>query len=254
MKMSAGIWIGILSGIVGVLIAIVAVINTAGSEGIYTGLTLLVVVGGVFYLIYKVFLKSLLNSSRLQKIGIPGKATILEVSDTGVTINENPQVKLKLEVQPNYGKKYTTETKALVSRINPGAFRAGMEVFVKIDPKNDQNVVIDNTSSAATTAQPNEKAIQEEIMRLQTEGQTIIATGKSARAIIKKYTWLGVNVNGANPYVELELEILPEFAASFSGKAKGVIAESSVPKYQPGKEIFVKYDYYDSSKVVIDHS
>lgn len=52
----------------------------------------------------------------------------------------------------------------------------------------------------------------------------------------------------------LELEILPEFAASFFGKAKGVIAEASVPKYQPGEEIFVKYDHYDSSKVVIDHS
>lgn len=181
----------------------------------------------------------------MQKIGIPGKATILEVRDTGITINENPQVKLKLEIQPKYGKKFTTETRALVSRINPGAFRAGMEVLVKIDPKNEQNVVIDNstsTSPVTTASQPNEKAIQEEIMRLQTEGQTIIATGKSARAIRKKYTWPGVNVNGANPYVELELEILPEFVASFSGKAKGVIAESSVPEYQPGKEIFVKYD------------
>jgi len=54
--------------------------------------------------------------------------------------------------------------------------------------------------------------------------------------------------------VELELEVLPENAASFSGKAKGVIAEASVPKYQPGQEIFVKYDLYDNSRVVIDHS
>lgn len=117
--MNAGIWIGIISGIVGLIIAFVAVINTAGSEGIYMGLGMLVVFGGMFYLIYRVFLKSLLNSTRLQKTGIPGKAIILEVSDTGVIINENPQVKLILEVQPNYGKKYIIETRALVSRINP---------------------------------------------------------------------------------------------------------------------------------------
>lgn len=79
-------------------------------------------------------------------------------------------------------------------------------------------------------------------------------TGRPARVIIKKYTWLGANVNGNNPYVELELEVLPENSSSFSSKARGVIAEASVPKYQPGKEIFVKYDLYDKSKVVIDHS
>jgi hypothetical protein len=54
--------------------------------------------------------------------------------------------------------------------------------------------------------------------------------------------------------VEIELEILPEHAASFSGKARAVIAETSVQKYQPGQEIFVKYDLYDNSRVVIDHS
>ena len=33
---------------------------------------------------------------------------------------------------------------------------------------------------------------------------------------------------------------------SFSGKTKGVIAEASIPKYQPGQEIYVKYDLYDN--------
>lgn len=254
-KMNAGIWMGIIGGIIGILAAFFAVITTAGTAGIYISIAMLLIFGGVFYLIYRMFLKPLLNAGRLQKSGISGKATILEVSDTGITINNSPQVKLKLEVKNSFGKKYTIETRALVSRLNPGAFKAGMEVPVKIDPKNEQNVVIDYAApTPVAAAHPDEKSIQEEIMRLQTEGQAISATGKSARAIIKKYTWLGVNVNGNNPYVELELEILPEYAASFSGKAKGVIAEASIPKYQPGQEIFVKYDLYDSSKVVIDHS
>jgi hypothetical protein len=61
-------------------------------------------------------------------------------------------------------------------------------------------------------------------------------------------------VNGNNPYAELELEVLPDLSPAFSAKTKGVIAETSIPKYQPGQEIFVKYDLYDSNKVVIDHS
>jgi len=254
-KMNAGIWIGIVGGIIGILAAFFAVTTTAGSAGMGIGIGMLLVFAGVFFLIYKTFLKPLLNTSRLQKTGIPGKATILEVNDTGVTINNSPQVKLKLELKNSFGQKYTTETRALVSRLNPGAFRAGMELAVKIDPKNETNVVIDYTGqSAVSSTQHNEAALQAQLMQEQQEGQAIAATGKSARAIIKKYTWLGVNVNGNNPYVELELEILPEHSSSFSGKTKGVIAEASIPKYQPGQEIFVKYDYYDNSKVVIDHS
>jgi len=88
----------------------------------------------------------------------------------------------------------------------------------------------------------------------QKDNETISLSGRPARAIIKKYTWLGAYVNGNNPYVELELEVLPENAVAFGGKAKGVIAEASVSKYQPGHEVFVKYDLYDNSKVVIDHS
>ena len=34
------------------------------------------------------FFKSMINVNRLQKTGLPGKAKILEVRDTGITINE----------------------------------------------------------------------------------------------------------------------------------------------------------------------
>lgn len=255
--MNTGAWIGIIGGIIGLLAGVVAVIAIAGQQGIYFGIGMLILFGGVFYLIFRVFFKPMINANRLQKTGIPGTARILEVRDTGVTINNNPQVKLLLEVRNSFGQKYTTQCRVLVSRINPGAYQPGMEVAVKIDPKNEQNVVIDfsdNTTTTSSFAQPNEPVIQAEILKMQEENQALLLTGKPARAIIKKYTWLGVNVNGNNPYAELEIEVLPEHSSSFSAKTKGVIAEASVPKYQPGKEIFVKYDLYDNSKVVIDHS
>jgi len=259
MKMNAGIWIGIIGGLIGLIAGITAVVATAGSMGIYMGAGMLLLFGGMFYLFYRLFFKPMINAGRLQKTGIPGKARILEVKDTGVTINNNPQVKLVLEVKNSFGQKYTTQCRVLVSRINPGAYLPGMEVPVKIDPKNEMNVVLDfsgntSTSSAAASSQPNEAALRAELEQMQKDNEAISASGRPARAIIKKYTWLGVNVNGNNPYVELELEVLPDSLPSFPGKAKGVIAEASVPKYQPGQEIFVKYDLYDNSKLCIDHS
>ena len=259
-KMNAGIWIALIGGGIGLLAGVIAVITTAGSMGIYMGVGMLVLFGGMFYLFYRLFFKPIINASRLQKTGLPGTARILEVRDTGVTINNNPQVKLKLEVKTSFGQKYTTECRVLVSRINPNAYSPGMEVPVKIDPKNEMNVVIDfSGSQAATTAGIPQAGVdmlllKADLEQVQKDNAAILVSGKPARAIIKRTTMLGVNVNGNNPYVELELEVLPDNYPSFPGKAKGVIAEASLSKYQPGCTIFVKYDLYDNAKVVVEHS
>lgn len=257
MKMNAGIWIALIGGLIGLLAGVIAVIATAGSMGLYMGIGMLVLFGGMFYLFYRLFFKPLINASRLMKTGLPGRARILEVRDTGVTINNNPQVKLILEVRDNLGQRYNTECRVLVSRINPAAYQPGMEVAVKIDPKNQKNVVIDLTGGTPASAAGTPAAtalLEAELEKMQKENEAILASGKPARAIIKKLTPLGAFVNGNNPYVELELEVLPDLYPAFAGKARGVIAEASLPKYQPGCTIQVKYDLYDNSKVSIDHA
>jgi len=263
LKMNTWAWVGIGGGIAGFIIAIVSVMSVGGSSGIYITIGMVAIFGGVFFLVYRLLIGPMLNTSRLQKTGIPGKATITAVADTGVTINNNPQVKLTLELKNSFGQRYTTTCRTLVSRINPFAYQPGMEIPVKIDPKNENNVVIDysgnQTASAAVKpassySQADIANMKSELEKMQADHNSILASGRAARAIIKKYTWLGVNVNGNNPYAELEIEILPEASPSFSGKTKAVISEASVEKYQPGHEIFVKYDLYDNSKIAIDHS
>ncbi|MBL8017104.1 MAG: hypothetical protein JNK43_07545 [Ignavibacteria bacterium] len=78
--------------------------------------------------------------------------------------------------------------------------------------------------------------------------------GTSSKAIVTKYTWLGIYVNGQNPAVELEVQVTPSNIPAFSAKTIGVIMEQSVPKFQPGEEIYVKYDPNMPSKVTIEHS
>ncbi len=262
--MNAGMWIGLAGGLIGIIVAVVSVLAVGGSSGIYIAGGIIVVFGGMMMLFYKLFFGPMINASRLMKTGLPGKATITEVHDTGVTINNNPQVKLMLDVKNQFGQTYSTTIRTLVSRIQPNLYQAGMVVPVKIDPKNEQNVIIDfsaapqqtnmqqRNASAFTT--PQADALKDELMKLQTNGDMLRLTGRSAKAIIKKYTWLGVYVNGNNPYAEMEMQVLPDDGPSFEATAKGAISEQSVPKYQPGQEIFVKYDPGDKSKVVLDHS
>lgn len=260
--MNAGAWIGLIGGLIGLVVGIGAVVATAGSMGLYMGVGMLLLFGGMFYLFYRLFFKPMINAARLQKTGLSGKARILEVRDTGVTINNSPQVKLMLEVKNSFGQKYNAQTKVLVSRLNLSAFTPGMEIAVKIDPNNEQNVVIDRsgqisvsgTESQSASSPANAEALKAELEQMQKDNERILITGKPARAIIKKNTALGANVNGSNPYVELELEVLPDNFPSFSGIARGVIAQSSIHKYQPGCTVYVKYDLYDNTKVVVEHS
>jgi hypothetical protein len=140
--------IGIIGGIAGVLLGAFAVIRTGGSRSIYISSAMIVVFGGMGLLFYKFLWEPRFNARRLQKTGISGKARILEVHTTNITVNNNPQVKLMLEVKNHSGQIYTTACKIIVSRRKPGYFQAGMDVYVKIDPKNEKNVTIDISGSS----------------------------------------------------------------------------------------------------------
>src|SRR5687768_1668671 len=106
MKMNIGAWIGIIGGILGFAIAIISVLMTTGEMGIYIAAGMLLIFGGMFFMFYKLLFAPILLTSRLLKTGIPGKGLIKEVSDTGVTVNNNPQVKLLLEVKNQFGQTY----------------------------------------------------------------------------------------------------------------------------------------------------
>lgn len=259
MKMNAGAWIGLIGGLIGITVAIGSVLATGGSSGIYMAAGIVLVFGGMFYLFYRLFFAPMILASRLQKTGIPGKAIIKEVHDTGVTVNNSPQIKLILEIKNSYGQVYTVTVRTLISRLQPQMYQAGMTVPILIDPKNENIVVIDYSGgtqnrNTANNSKINLSFTKEELLKQQQEGDAIRLTGRSARAIIKKYTWLGLYINGNNPYAEMEIEVLPDDAPAFQSKVKGAISEQSVAKYQAGQEIFVKFDPNDKSKVAIDHS
>ena len=40
----------------------------------------------------------------------------------------------------------------------------------------------------------------------------------------------------------------------FQSEATAIVSAASIPKYQPGHTIFVKYDPADTTRVAIEHS
>jgi len=134
--------IGIVGGAAGVTIGIIAVLRAGGQNRIYIAIAMVIVFGGMGYFLYKFLWQPKFNTRRLQLEGIPGKARILEVHETNITVNQNPQVKLIMEIKNAGGEVYTTSCKTIVSRLRTIAFQPGKEVNVKIDPKDEKNVIV----------------------------------------------------------------------------------------------------------------
>ncbi len=74
------------------------------------------------------------------KNGVTAPAKVLRVWDTGVSINDNPQVGLLLEVSPAGGSPFQAESKTLVSRLNAALVQPGVAAEVKYDPQKPQRL------------------------------------------------------------------------------------------------------------------
>jgi hypothetical protein len=72
--------------------------------------------------------------------GYPGKATIVGLQDTGWTVNDNPMIKMTLDIQPEVGAAFRVEVKAMVSRL--AIPKVGDTFPVKYDPNDPGKVVI----------------------------------------------------------------------------------------------------------------
>jgi hypothetical protein len=252
-----GFIIGLLGGLAGITVAVIAD-PLMGS--IFASIFILVF-GGVYWSIFR----PMMMQNKLLKTGVSAKAVIKELHDTGVTVNNAPQIKLLLEVFPQTGIPYLVETKMLISRLQTASYQPGMELMVKIDPNDKDKVAVDlsggvsygsgaSYGSGDSYSGMNKQEAETMLKKINDENMQIMAIGESSRAIVTGYKWLGVYVNGNNPFVSLELEVLPETRRPFKAQAKGVISEQAVSKFQPGEEIYVKFDPNDTGKVTIEHS
>jgi len=92
-------------------------------------------------------------NARLLARGIPGTARVLEVRDTGVTINRvNAVLEARLEVTVPGRAPYEARAEVMLGRMSWGALQPGMTVAVKVDPRNPAHVAIDLGQSGGDPA------------------------------------------------------------------------------------------------------
>lgn len=84
------------------------------------------------------------NKQILLKTGEAAEARILNVSDTGVSINHSPRIALDLEVTPKTGLTFNAKIYTVLPRLQPIYYRPGMILQVRYDPNNLKTVVIES--------------------------------------------------------------------------------------------------------------
>ncbi len=76
------------------------------------------------------------------KNGITAQARVMKVWDTGVSINDNPQVGLLLHVTPSMAAAFDVEAKTIVSRLNAALVQPGITADIRYDPQNPKRLEI----------------------------------------------------------------------------------------------------------------
>ncbi len=95
--------------------------------GLFGGLATILLVGSP--------LVSGMSNRRVLANGQPAEARILQISDTGTTVNNSFLVRFLLEVHPPGGTPFQAEVERLVNRLDVARIQPGSMVQVRYDPQ-----------------------------------------------------------------------------------------------------------------------
>jgi hypothetical protein len=218
------------------------------------------IISFTFVILWFTIFGPMVRNRRILKTGEPGTAKVLRMFETGVTVNDNPMVRLEVEVTPARGSSYITMTKVLVSRLNPMVYGPGTLVAVKIDPRDSMRVVIDTgaTSTAGSVTQANpvfsnqvnaqRNAAMSELLQESDKVRVEILdspTSRDAVGTILSLWSLDVNVNDMAQGMEFLVEVEIPGELPFKTEIKGVVANNNLAKYKIGTRVTLKYDPKD---------
>lgn len=114
----------------------------------------LAILGGTGFIMYKAFgstFKNMAGNRNVLQTGVSAPAVILDVQDTGVTMNDNPQARIRVRVMPMGGEPFEAETTTFVGRFQVGLYVPGASLMVKYDPNDKTKVAIESIGQPGAT-------------------------------------------------------------------------------------------------------
>ncbi len=82
------------------------------------------------------------RSQYLLMSGIPAEATIREMRDTGLTVNEMPEIELDLDVRVPGRDEYRVTHRQIMAHSTLGQLKPGSTIPVHVDPQDQDSLMI----------------------------------------------------------------------------------------------------------------
>lgn len=171
--------------------------------------------------------------------GLDATATLTGLADTGVTINENPRVKLSLNVAVPGRPVYQVQKTETMSRLSVGMLQIGREYPCKVDPSNPNELLV------SWTGQPVGPTFG--------SAAELIARGIPGEARIADTFDVGVTAPNGDPVTGFVLDVTvsdgrPPYQVRLGHRVPSTLGF----KPRKGQTVPVKVDRDDPQQVAID--
>jgi hypothetical protein len=176
--------------------------------------------------------------------------TVVTVSRTGLTVNDQPQLEILFDVDTPDGQAFRAVARNLVDLTELSAVVPGAVLPVRYRPgSTDGRVVI-----AVDAAQAEMQAALDRVRLakgLVTPRQLQISEqGVDGRAVVLTLTPTG-EIQGDRAVMDIDLRVTRPDGSVFDLRQRKPMDASAVPQVQPGMVVRVKYLPYDESEVVV---
>jgi hypothetical protein len=188
------------------------------------------------------------KKKKILENGVQARAIVVNVADTGITINNNPRVALTLQVQPEGQPPFEAHKKVTVSRVSIPSI--GDTYFVRYDPSDPSEVEFDqaaaeqaNSTARAELAQAAAAAVPQDLM---------------INGILGRGACVDVQKNAIGDLVDCALTVgvrLVDGTPSYRAQTRISLAPENADKLVPQQTIFtVRADPNNHQRIALSLS
>jgi hypothetical protein len=214
--------------------------------------------------------------SRLKAEGVSGEAVVLGLRQTGMYLNNQPQVELELQIDTVLHGSFRSKTKEYVPLVLLGALTGGAPLPVKVDRRNRDNFVIEwervgparareagapglegvsaqewQRANADARAAFNRENAASQAQR-DAEKQHILATGIEGKATILSATPTGQIDAQGRPVYDFVLKIEVPGRPPMQGPARAGVPPERAGQLEPGDTVPLRVDRENPTTMAID--
>jgi hypothetical protein len=188
------------------------------------------------------------KKKKLLSEGTQARAVVINVQDTGMTINDNPRVKLTFQVQPDGAVPFEATKKVTVSRVSIP--RIGDQYFVRYDPADPSNVELDSAAAQQVNAVAETQLAEAAASQLPPD--------LAANGILGRGACIDVQTTPVGHLVDCAMNVgvrLVDGTPSYRASTRISLSPENAAKLLPGQTLFtVRADPQNHQRIAVSLS